>query len=78
MSYGLALAAVAPFCGYMQDVFGRRNETLLGGGSLMIGCVVLATAKSFGAGLVGMVFAGAGAAICELTALAGYVSYSCE
>lgn len=71
VSYGLALAAVAPFCGYLQDLFGRRNETLLGGMSLMIGCIVIATAKTFGSGLVGMGFAGAGAAICELTALAG-------
>ena len=39
--------------------------------SLMIGCIVIATAKTFGSGLVGMGFAGAGAAICELTALAG-------
>lgn len=71
MSYALALAAVAPFCGYMQDLFGRRNETLLGGLSLMVGVIVLATAHTFGQGVVGMALAGAGAAIGELTALAG-------
>jgi MFS family permease len=71
VAYGLALAAVAPFCGYMQDLLGRRYVTLLGGASLNLGIIVLATAQSFGAALVGMGFAGAGAAIGELTALAG-------
>lgn len=55
----------------MQDLFGRRNETLLGGLSLMVGVIVLATAHTFGQGVVGMALAGAGAAIGELTALAG-------
>lgn len=71
MSYALALAAVAPFSGYMQDLMGRRNITLAGGLVLIIGIIVLATAKSFGAGVVAMALAGAGAAIGELTALAG-------
>lgn len=71
VSYGLALASVAPFCGYLQDLFGRRNETLFGGILLLIGTAVVATAKTFGAAIVGMCFAGAGAAIGELTALAG-------
>jgi MFS family permease len=62
---------VAPFCGYLQDLFGRRNETLLGGLFLIVGTIVLATAKSFGAGVVGMALSGAGAAVGELTALAG-------
>ena len=55
----------------MQDLFGRRNETLFGGLLLIVGCIVLATAKTFGAGIVAMCLAGGGAAICELTALAG-------
>lgn len=71
VAYALALAAVAPFCGYLQDLFGRRNETLFGGLVLIVGTIVLATAKTFGAGLVGMSLAGAGAAVGELTALAG-------
>lgn len=62
---------MAPFSGYMQDLLGRRNITLAGGLVLMIGIVLLATAKSFGQGVVGMALAGAGAAIGELTALAG-------
>lgn len=71
VSYALALAAVAPFSGYMQDLVGRRNITLGGGLVLMVGIILLATAKSFGQGVVGMALAGAGAAIGELTALAG-------
>ena len=71
VSYALALSAVAPFCGYLQDLVGRRNITLGGGTVLMMGCIVLATAKNFGSGIVGMSFSGAGAAIGELTALAG-------
>lgn len=67
----LSLAAVAPFCGYLQDLFGRRNETLFGGMVLIIGTIVLATAKSFGAAVAGMALCGAGAAVGELTALAG-------
>ncbi len=76
VSYALALSAVAPFCGYLQDLVGRRNITLGGGVSLMMGCIVLATAHTFGQGVVGMSFAGAGAAIGELTALAGFVCSS--
>jgi len=71
VAYALTLSAVAPFCGYMQDLFGRRNITLIGGLMLMIGCILLATAKKFGQGIVGLAFSGAGAAIGELTALAG-------
>ena len=71
VAYALALSAIAPFSGYLQDLIGRRNVTLVGGASLMLGCIVLATAKHFGQGIVGMGFAGAGAAIGELTALAG-------
>lgn len=71
VAYALALSAVAPFCGYLQDLVGRRNITLAGGAVLMMGCIIIATAKQFGQGVVGMSFAGAGAAIGELTALAG-------
>lgn len=71
VAYALALAAVAPFSGYMQDLMGRRNITLFAGAILMTGIIVLATAKSFGPAVVGMGLAGAGAAVGELTALAG-------
>lgn len=67
----LAIAAVAPLCGYLQDIFGRRNITLAGCVLLMVGVIVLGTGHRFAAGVVGMSLMGAGAAICELTALAG-------
>lgn len=75
ISYSLVLAAVAPFCGYLQDLFGRRNITLAGGLVLCVGIVVVATAQNIGAAVGGMAVAGAGAAIGELTALAGCVSF---
>ncbi|OAL29919.1 hypothetical protein AYO22_01825 [Fonsecaea multimorphosa] len=71
VAYALPLAAVAPFCGYLQDLLGRRNITLAGGVAIMMGCVIVATAHHFREGIVGMGFAGAGAAIGELSALAG-------
>jgi MFS family permease len=67
----LAVAAVAPFSGYFGDIFGRRNITLIGSLLIMIGCIVAATAHSFGAAVTGMSLAGAGAGIGELTALGG-------
>ncbi|KAF1809090.1 putative major facilitator superfamily transporter [Eremomyces bilateralis CBS 781.70] len=71
VSYGLALAAVVPICGYFQDLLGRRYVCLLGGCLLIIGCIVMGTAHKFRDGLVGMVLCGSGAAIGEMTALAG-------
>jgi MFS family permease len=73
IAYSLSLAAIAPFCGYLQDLFGRRNITLAGGVVLCVGIIVVATARSIGAAVSGMAVAGAGAAIGELTALAGLV-----
>lgn len=79
VSYSLALAGVSPFCGYLQDLLGRRYVTLSGGLILLIGCITMATAQTFRAGVVAMTLAGAGAAIGELTAVAGYgfISKAC-
>lgn len=71
ISNTLALAAVAPFCGYMQDIFGKRNISLFGCVLIMVGIIVVATGHSFAAGVSGMAISGAGAAIGELCALAG-------
>ncbi|KAL5364874.1 major facilitator superfamily domain-containing protein [Aspergillus floccosus] len=71
VAYTLPLAAVAPFTGYLQDLVGRRYVTLVGGVFLMLGCLLVALAHTFRQCLVGMCFSGAGAAVCELTALAG-------
>ncbi|KIW87484.1 uncharacterized protein Z519_11807 [Cladophialophora bantiana CBS 173.52] len=71
VSNSLALAAVCPFCGYLQDMFGKRNISILGSVLIMVGVLITATAKTFAQGVVGMTIAGGGAAIGELTALAG-------
>jgi MFS family permease len=70
----LVLAAVSPFAGYLQDLFGRRNITLGGSLAIMVGIVLIGTAKSqtgFAQAIAGMCLAGAGAAVGELTALSG-------
>ena len=67
----LAITAVAPFTGYLQDLVGRRQITLVGSVTICVGIALVASAKVFGQAVVGMAFAGAGAGICELTALAG-------
>jgi hypothetical protein len=58
----------------MQDLIGRRYVAIVGGSSLCLGIILLASAKHFAQGVIGMGFAGAGAAVGELTALAGYFS----
>ncbi|KAH9209511.1 fungal trichothecene efflux pump [Leptodontidium sp. 2 PMI_412] len=67
----LAVASVAPFSGYLTDIFGRRNITLIGSILIMVGIVVVGTAHHFGQAVAGMSIAGAGAGIGELTALGG-------
>ncbi|GIZ38100.1 hypothetical protein CKM354_000152400 [Cercospora kikuchii] len=67
----LAIAAVCPFVGYLQDLFGKRYIALFGAMLLCIGCIVLGTAHQLGQALAGMALAGAGAGIGELTGLAG-------
>jgi predicted MFS family arabinose efflux permease len=44
---------------------------LIGAVVIMVGIVLVGTAKGFGQGVAGMALSGAGAAVCELTALAG-------
>jgi MFS family permease len=74
VSNTLAITAVSPFVGYLQDLLGRRSITLVGSIIIMIGLVLIGTAHTFGQAVTGMALSGAGAGICELTSLAGYVS----
>ncbi|KAF1814529.1 MFS general substrate transporter [Eremomyces bilateralis CBS 781.70] len=67
----LAIAALAPFCGYLQDLFGKRYIAMTGALLICVGIILIATAKSFGPAVTGMALSGAGAAIGELTGLAG-------
>ena len=71
VSYSLALASIAPFCGHLQDTVGRRNVALCGSISICVGIIIVGTAHKPAQVIVGMIFAGAGAAVGELTALAG-------
>lgn len=69
----LTIAVVAPFVGYLQDLFGRRYISLAGGVTILVGVILVGTTHTFGQAVVGMSLAGAGAAVGELTALAGFV-----
>lgn len=75
VSNTLAITAVAPFVGYLQDLLGRRSITLFGSVVIMVGIALIGSAHSFGQAVAGMAISGSGAGICELTALAGYVSH---
>lgn len=67
----LAIAATCPFAGYLQDLFGKRYIALFGSACICIGIILMATTHSFAQALAGMTIAGVGAAIGELTGLAG-------
>lgn len=67
----LAIAAACPYAGYLQDLFGKRYIALFGSLCICIGCVLVATGHTFGQMIVGMALSGVGAAIGELTGLAG-------
>ena len=71
VSNTLAITAVAPFTGYLQDLVGRRTITLFGSVMICVGIALVGSANTFGQGVTGMSVAGGGAGICELTALAG-------
>ncbi|ROV89507.1 hypothetical protein VSDG_08520 [Cytospora chrysosperma] len=66
----LSLAAICPFVGSLSDLFGRRHVALVGAAFIVLGMIIVATAQSMNIVIGGMVFAGIGAGINELTALA--------
>ena len=68
----LAIAAVCPYAGYLQDLFGKRYIALFGSFCICLGCALMGSGHSFGQLLAGMAISGAGAATGELTGLAGY------
>lgn len=70
----LAIAAACPYAGYLQDLFGKRYIALFGVVCICLGCLLMATAQTFAQALAGMTISGIGAAIGELTGLAGSVS----
>lgn len=66
----LSLAAVCPFVGSLSDLFGRRHVALVGAAFIVLGMIIVSTAQTMNIVIGGMVFAGIGAGINELTALA--------
>ncbi|KAG9530062.1 MFS multidrug transporter-like protein, partial [Aureobasidium melanogenum] len=66
----LSLAAVCPFVGSLSDIFGRRYVAIVGAAFIVVGMIICSTAHSMNVFVGGMVFAGIGAGINELTALA--------
>lgn len=66
----LALAAVCPFVGSLSDLFGRRYIAIAGASLVLLGMIIASTAQTMNTVIGGQVFAGAGAGINELTALA--------
>ncbi|KAI4847116.1 MFS general substrate transporter [Aureobasidium sp. EXF-8845] len=66
----LSLAAVCPFVGSLSDIFGRRYVAIAGAAFVVLGMIICSTAHSMNVFIGGMVFAGIGAGVNELTALA--------
>ncbi|KAF2722191.1 MFS general substrate transporter [Polychaeton citri CBS 116435] len=66
----LSLAAVCPFVGSISDLVGRRWVAIGGASLIVLGMIVCSTAHTMNTFICGMVFAGAGAGVNELTALA--------
>jgi MFS family permease len=66
----LSLAAVCPFVGSISDIVGRRWVAMIGAGFLILGMIICSVAHTMNIFICGMVFAGIGAGINELTALA--------
>ncbi|KUI64662.1 hypothetical protein VM1G_00775 [Cytospora mali] len=66
----LSLAAICPFVGSLSDLFGRRYVALVGAAFIVLGMIIVSTAQTMNIVIGGMTFAGIGAGINELTALA--------
>ncbi|KAH7384489.1 major facilitator superfamily domain-containing protein [Pyrenochaeta sp. MPI-SDFR-AT-0127] len=67
----LAIAAICPYAGYLQDLFGKRYIALFGSFCICLGCILVGTGQSFAQLIAGMALSGAGAGIGELSGLAG-------
>ena len=53
IAYTLSAAVPIPFCGYLQDIFGRRAIALGCTASIIVGSIIMGTAHSFAQGVVG-------------------------
>ncbi|KXT00240.1 hypothetical protein AC578_1224 [Pseudocercospora eumusae] len=66
----LSLAAICPFVGSISDLIGRRYVAIIGASLLVVAMIICSLAQTMNTFICGMVFAGVGAGINELTALA--------
>ncbi|KAF7197066.1 Trichothecene efflux pump TRI12 [Pseudocercospora fuligena] len=66
----LSLAAICPFVGSISDLIGRRYVAIIGASLLVVAMIICSLAQTMNTFICGMVFAGFGAGINELTALA--------
>ncbi|KAF2772653.1 MFS multidrug transporter-like protein [Teratosphaeria nubilosa] len=66
----LSLAAVCPIVGSISDLLGRRYVAIMGALFIIVGMIICSTAHNMNVFIGGMVFAGIGAGVNELTALA--------
>ena len=67
----MATAAIAPFAGAMSDLMGRRYLALLGAAFIIIGMIVVGTAKRMDVAIGGTAITGVGGALAELVGFAG-------
>ena len=63
-------ACVCPFTGSLSDLVGRRWVAISGAAFIVVGMIICSTAHTMNTFICGMVFAGVGAGVNELTALA--------
>lgn len=70
LGYLIPFASVTPFAGPLSDLFGRKSIALFAATCVVIGSIVVSTAKIMNVFIGGMVLSGVGAGILELTALA--------
>jgi len=71
IGYLIPNAAACPFVGNLSDMFGRKPVAAFGQICLLIGPIVVSTAKDINQAIAGMCVAGLGAGLNELIALAG-------
>lgn len=70
LAHLLALASVCPFVGSISDLIGRRYVAIASACFMILGMIVCSTAQNMNIFICGMTFAGVGAGVSELTALA--------
>ncbi|CAK4034403.1 MFS general substrate transporter [Lecanosticta acicola] len=71
IGYLIPVSALCPFVGALSDLLGRKKVAAVGQVLLIIGPIVVSTAKHINTAIGGMVISGLGAGLNELIALSG-------